>query len=200
MIGRHFFQCCHFSDIPFRGYCRTLFALHICSPGNMPATSIFKNYKSILEFFEDSDKLNIWGTCLNPPKDGENFTFRDLCFHLLMPSPWHPIFKNISFLEVHTFWKILKSVMTLAATVARNTLGHLLLWKQKITKNGENNSFSNPRFCGKKKQQKNKKPPQYNGWYQPWAQILKFLTTQNLYAVIDSFSIYMCIYINDKKE
>jgi hypothetical protein len=49
----------------------------------------------------------------------------------------------LSFLEVHIL-KILKSVMTLAATVARRRYipGHLVLSTQKITKNVENNHLS----------------------------------------------------------
>jgi hypothetical protein len=70
-----------------------------------------------------------------------------------------------SFLEVHIF-KILKSVMTLAATVTLLRVGIEICqgtWHcedKKITKNGENNLFSNPCFSGEKN-------PQYNGGYQP---------------------------------
>jgi hypothetical protein len=82
--------------------------------------------------------------------------------------------------------------MTLDAIVARlrNTPGHLLSSKQKITKNGKNNPFIKPCFP-------EKIFPQHNGRYKPWAQILKFLTRPNLYGVQQfDFKIF---YINDKK-
>jgi hypothetical protein len=82
--------------------------------------------------------------------------------------------------------------MTLAATVARrrNIPGHLVLWTQKISKNGGNNPFSKPGFSGKK-------IPQYNGRYQLWAQILEFLTRPNIHGV--HWFDFKIVYINNKK-
>jgi hypothetical protein len=67
----------------------------------------------------------------------------------------------VSILDVHIL-KILKYVMTLAATVARrrNISGHLVLQKQRFTKNEEKNPFSNPHVSEKKN-------PQYDSRYQP---------------------------------
>jgi hypothetical protein len=61
---------------------------------------------------------------------------------------------------------------------------------QKITKNGENNLFSNSCFSGKKN-------PQYIDRYQPWSQILKFLRIQNIYRV--NWFDFKIIDTNDNK-
>jgi hypothetical protein len=128
---------------------------------------------------------------LNPPENGGTFTSRGPCLHLLISSLWQLIFKNNVYPFKYTYYRFLNPwwhllPLLLGVEIHRGT------WycqNKKSLKCGKQSIFK-PSFF-------REKILQYNGRYQLWAQILKFLTRPNLYRV--QWFDFKIFYINDKK-
>jgi hypothetical protein len=107
--------------------------------------------------------------------------FISLWFHVIFFRGTEFLFGPVKFIKVHARWACIQFKFSWR-------LGHLLSLKI-----GETIHFQTLVFLGKEFPQY-----MYSGKYQPWAQILKFLTRPNLYGA-HQFNLKI-FYINDYKK